>query len=160
MFLSLRRLRHSKSEQQKHPPTPLFENNTFLNQRCTATVAMASVRGKRIQANCRLIWGEGDYDIDVETDDLLHYIAFVKKDFGTSLGPPLTASGLCNSSDQACRELDRMLGVWAEQVLSQQPMTNDQRLETFGGPDRRNEWILKRVFAEQEKPGVESSTNA
>ena len=71
---------------------------------------------KRIQASCEIIWGTGDYDIDIETDDWISYMAIVKRDFGTSLGPPLTMTGLCRSSDHACRELDRMLGVWARQI--------------------------------------------
>jgi len=40
----------------------------------------------------------------------------VKKDFGSEFGLPLTVTGLCNSSKQAWRDLDRMLGVWARQV--------------------------------------------
>ena len=39
----------------------------------------------------------GDYDIDIETDDWISYYAVVNKDFGHSFGPPLTITGTCNS---------------------------------------------------------------
>lgn len=77
---------------------------------------MSSNQGQRIQTNCQTIWGPGDYDVDVETDDWTSYYAVVKRDYGTSFGPPLTITGICHSEDHAWRELDRMLGAWATQA--------------------------------------------
>ncbi|KAJ9195779.1 hypothetical protein DTO164E3_6614 [Paecilomyces variotii] len=107
---------------------------------------MASARSRRILARCEIIWGKGDYDIDLETDDYTTYWALVKRDFGTKFGPPLTMTGLCGSENAATRELDRMLGIWAQQVQSGQPMTDDQSLEIFGGPHGDNKWILKQFI--------------
>ncbi|KAH6953794.1 hypothetical protein BKA56DRAFT_604393 [Ilyonectria sp. MPI-CAGE-AT-0026] len=76
---------------------------------------MASTRYQPIQANCAIIWGQGDYDIEIETDDWVVYQGFVRKDFGTEFGPVLTGTLPCNSSDHAYRVLDRMLSVWAGQ---------------------------------------------
>lgn len=115
---------------------------------------MPSDLGQRIQASCEIIWGKGDYDIDIETDDWTTYWAIVKRDFGTSFGPPLTMTGICDSSDHAWRELDRMLRVWARQVLSGQPMTKDQSLEIFGGPRGQNKAILELFLDELSKRGV------
>ena len=93
---------------------------------------MSFSEGERIESYCRIIWGEGNYDIDVECDDASYpkYIGVIKRDFGLVLGPPLTVTQVCDSSEQACRELDRM------QVQSGQPMTKDQTLDIFGGPER------------------------
>jgi hypothetical protein len=57
---------------------------------------MSSAQGKRIQANCKIIWGDSDYEFDVETDDWINYWGFVKKDFGFFFGPPLTMTALCS----------------------------------------------------------------
>ncbi|KAG4442225.1 hypothetical protein IFR05_002274 [Cadophora sp. M221] len=84
---------------------------------------MTDAQGARIQANCKIIWGDGDYDLDLETDDWVEYACAVKRDYGTSFGPLLTMTGLCHSAEQAWGELDRMLGVWARQMQSGQPMT-------------------------------------
>jgi hypothetical protein len=108
---------------------------------------MSSTQFQRILASCEIIWGKGDYDLDVETDDWVTYWAVVKKDLGTSFGPPLTMTGACGSDGHAWRELDRMLHLWAEQKRSGQPMTDDQRLEIFGGPSGRNKPILRQFIA-------------
>ena len=107
---------------------------------------MSSAQGQRIQASCEVIWGKGDYDLDVETDDWVNYAAIVRKVFGDSLGPPLTMTGLCNSSDQAWDELDRMLRVWAKQVQSGKPITKDQTLEIFGGPKGQSKAVLEQLW--------------
>ncbi|KAF4765437.1 hypothetical protein HAV15_003257 [Penicillium sp. str.  len=64
---------------------------------------MSSPQSQRIQTSCATIWGNGDYDIDIETDDWVSYYAVVKKDFGDSFGPPLTITGICNSG-KPCME--------------------------------------------------------
>lgn len=73
---------------------------------------------QRMQANCKIIWGNDCeyYDLDEETHDDIHYACLVKKDFGTSLGPPLTMTTFCNSSEAAWTELEEMLELWANQV--------------------------------------------
>ncbi|KAH9205558.1 hypothetical protein DL95DRAFT_87728 [Leptodontidium sp. 2 PMI_412] len=57
---------------------------------------MTAAPGERIQANCKIIWGDGDYDLDLETDDWVEYACVVKRDLRTSFGPPLTMTRLCN----------------------------------------------------------------
>ncbi|KAJ5882693.1 uncharacterized protein N7473_011127 [Penicillium subrubescens] len=116
---------------------------------------MSSPQGQRIQASCVTIWGSGDYDIDVETDDWASYYAVVKKDFGSSFGPPLTITGICQSEVHAWSELDRMLGLWAKVIQSGEPMTEEQSLEIFGGPNGRNKPILRQFFAETKKRRME-----
>ena len=112
---------------------------------------MAVTQSQRIQANCIIIWGDADYDVDVETDDGDAYTCVVKKDFGLRFGPPLTMTGICNSQEQAWRELDRMLGVWARQIQGGQPMTKAQSLEIFGGPNGRNRFVLEKSLDEVER---------
>ena len=58
---------------------------------------------------------------------------------------------LCDSDDHAWDELDRMLNQWAEIAKSGQPMTSDQSLDIFGGPNGENKSLLKRFSAEVEK---------
>jgi len=100
-------------------------------------------RGKRIEGLCKIVWGECDYDFDVETDDWEEYWCIIRKDLGSSFGPPLTMTGLCNSEDEAWNELERMLGLWATQVRSRQPMTRAQLLDIFGGPKSKNRKVLE-----------------
>ncbi|EGD95582.1 hypothetical protein TESG_03055 [Trichophyton tonsurans CBS 112818] len=104
---------------------------------------MASAQGKRIQTNCEVIWGKCDYDIDLETDDNTMYWAVVRKDFGTSFGPPLFVTSMCNSENHAFAELDRVLAIWSLQTQSGLPLTRDQELRIFGGPNGQNNPILK-----------------
>jgi hypothetical protein len=115
---------------------------------------MSSARGQIIQANCKIIWGDADYDLDVETDDWVTYSCIVKKDFGSHFGPPLTMTGICNSEEHAWRELERMLDVWARQVQSGQPMTKAQALEIFGGANGHNTLVLGKAFDEAKKRGI------
>lgn len=49
-----------------HPHPSRANGATYL--------VMASAQGQRIQASCEIIWGTGDYDIDIETDDWISYI--------------------------------------------------------------------------------------
>ena len=79
---------------------------------------MTSAEWQRIQTYCGVIWGKGDYDIDVETDDWDTYYGVVKRDYGTEYGPPLTMTVMCKSTQQVWKELDRMLGAWARQTLT------------------------------------------
>jgi hypothetical protein len=88
-------------------------------------MSAAEDQGKRIQANCKIIWGDDDYNIDIETDDWTSYLGYVKKDFGFSFGPLLAMTGFCSSREETWDELDRMLGVWAGQVRSGKPMIKD-----------------------------------
>jgi hypothetical protein len=98
-------------------------------------MSAANAQWLRMEANCRTIWGNNcDYDFNVETDDYLHYMADVKKDFGLEFGPPLTMTALCPSSEAAWRELDRMLDLMATEVKRGMPMTKEEKLIAFGGP--------------------------
>jgi hypothetical protein len=104
---------------------------------------MSSVQGQRIQANCKIIWGDdSEYDLDAESDDYINYTCFVRKDYGTSFGPPLTMTGLCYTREGAWAELDRRLKLWARQVQRGTPMTRDEHLEIFGGPRGKYRHIL------------------
>lgn len=106
-------------------------------------MAMSSAEGQRIEANCKIIWGSGCvYDFDIETDDYINYACVVKKDFGTSFGPPLTMTSLCPSRDAAWAELDRMLELWARSVKRGTPMTKDEKLAVFGGWKGKHSKIL------------------
>jgi hypothetical protein len=95
---------------------------------------MSSTRGKRIERNCKIIWGAHcAYDFDVETDDWVKYVCILKKDFGSSIGSPLTMTGLCPSEEAAWDELDRMLKLWADSVVRATPMSKHEKLNIFGG---------------------------
>ena len=115
---------------------------------------MTTEQVQKVQANCKIIWGDADYDLDLETD-WETYIYVVKKDYGLHLGPPLTMTGVCDSEKQAWSELDRMLDIWAKQVQSGKPMTRAQRLEIFGGPNGRNRLALEKFFDEAKKRGID-----
>jgi hypothetical protein len=69
-------------------------------------------------------------------------------------------TGLCKSDEEAWAELDRMLGVWARQVQSGQPMTKAQRLEIFGGPRGKNKKILEEFWEEFERREGEKKGNS
>ena len=112
---------------------------------------MSSAQGQRIQANCRIIWGDRDYDPDIETDDWLNWSCIVKQELPLGPGPPLTMAGLCPSQELAWQELDRMLHVWAKQVQSGQPMTKAQSLEIFGGFKGRSKVTLGKFIDKVEK---------
>ena len=103
---------------------------------------------------CKIIWGDTDYDFDIDTDDWEKYQCSVKKDFGSHYGPTLTMTGLCDSEEQAWRELERMLDALAKLVLSGQPMTKAQSWEIFGGPNGRNIPVLMRFSDEAKKFGI------
>jgi hypothetical protein len=95
---------------------------------------MSSTQGRRIEQNCKIIWGNDcEYDLSIETDDYVNYICYVKKDFGSSFGPPLTMTSVCPSDEAAWAELDKKLKLWANQVARRTPMTKGEKLEIFGG---------------------------
>lgn len=83
-------------------------------------MSAAEAQGERIQANCKIIWGDSEYgyEIEVETDDWTIYQGYVKKDFGLSYGPLLIMTGFCSSDENTWKELDRMLDGMAKHKLS------------------------------------------
>ena len=108
---------------------------------------MSSAQVQRIEANCKIIWGNDCvYDLSIETDDYVNYICYVKRFFGDSFGPPLTMTSLCRSREAAWAELDRMLELWAKQIKRGTPMTKDERLEIFGGPKGKHKKILSEFY--------------
>ncbi|KAH7109597.1 hypothetical protein B0J11DRAFT_586451 [Dendryphion nanum] len=116
---------------------------------------MSSAQGQRIEQNCKIIWGNNcEYDLDIETEDHISYICSVKKDFGTSFGPPLMITDVCPSSEAAWKELDRMLNLWAEQVKRGTPMTKEENLEIFGGRRGEQKMILSKFIDILEKREV------
>jgi hypothetical protein len=113
---------------------------------------MSSARSQRIEASSRIIWGDDcEYDLDLETDDYVYYACIVKKDFGLSFGPPLTMTSLCSSEEEAWTELDRMLGLWAQQVQRKKPMTKAEGLNIFGGWKGQQKMLLSRFIDEFEE---------
>lgn len=97
--------------------SPVLHNSNSINSMSAKIETQGQLQGKRIEANCKTIWGSHkDFDFDMETDDWEHYCCVVKEDRGLSFGPPLTMTSLCHGSERAWNELDRMLCLWAKQV--------------------------------------------
>ncbi|QSZ32866.1 hypothetical protein DSL72_002446 [Monilinia vaccinii-corymbosi] len=55
----------------------------------------------QVQANCRIIWGNDNYELDIETDDYEDGYCTVRKDYGDHFGDCLAMTGLCNSAEDA-----------------------------------------------------------
>jgi hypothetical protein len=110
-------------------------------------------RDERIFTNCEIIWGKGTYDLELEADDWETWWALVRRDYGSSYGGPLTMTGICSSEDDAWAELDRMLTVWAKQVQSGEPMTEDKGLEIFGGPRGEHKSHIRQFWGELRRRG-------
>ena len=85
------------------------------------------------------------------------YCGVVKRDFGTNFGPPLTVTGICYSSKQVWKELDRMLGAWARQTQTGQVMSKEEKLNIFAGPNGQSRAVLKRFLDELEKRETEQT---
>jgi hypothetical protein len=112
-------------------------------------------RYQRIEANCKKIWGaDKEFDIDIETDDYEHYACVVKEDRGLSFSSPLTMTNFCNGPDRAWEELDRMLRTWARQVESGRPMTREECLEIFSGPNGRHRNFLEAFLNKKDEMDV------
>ena len=104
-------------------------------------------RHQRIKSNCKKIWGaDKEFEINIETGDYHYYLCFVRQDHGFSFGPTLVMTNVCNGSDRAWNELDRMLRLWARQVESGRPMTREERLEIFSGPNGAYRSLLETVM--------------
>ncbi|KAL0781998.1 hypothetical protein CaCOL14_003333 [Colletotrichum acutatum] len=88
---------------------------------------MASNIQQRVEKNCKIFWGDHDYEIDYETDDNMVFQYFVLRDYGSLFGPPLTMTFFCDSEEAAYRELDRMLVIRAAQVGRGTPTTKEER---------------------------------
>jgi hypothetical protein len=95
-------------------------------------------RYRRMLSNCEAIWGKGDYDVDVETDDWEYYQGVVVeyRDYGNY---PKTMTGLFRSSEQAWDALDRELSTRARQLENRGRTTNSSN-----GPNAQNTAILER----------------
>lgn len=74
-------------------------------------------RGERIIANCKIIWGDCDYDLGLETDDYDYYLAFVRKDYGFKFGDILCMVAATGGPDNVCAQLDQKLSEVARRVL-------------------------------------------
>jgi hypothetical protein len=78
----------------------------------------------RIVPNCKIIWGDKDYDFKVEGGKFMfepidgkRYQVFVGEDCGDHWGPNLTVTPLYVEEETAWRELNIMLSGSAENVL-------------------------------------------
>jgi hypothetical protein len=80
---------------------------------------MSDDRGQRIEANCKIIWGnDSEYDLEMDIDYFhVHYVCL---SFGEIL---LTMTNECNSSEAAWTELDRTLELWANQVKAERQLS-------------------------------------
>ena len=72
---------------------------------------MSNEQGRRMEANCRIIWGSGDYYFDEETDDHESYQCVVTGDDGELL----TMTMLARTRERAWDDLDKKLDTWARQ---------------------------------------------
>ncbi|KAF2430154.1 hypothetical protein EJ08DRAFT_649944 [Tothia fuscella] len=107
--------------------------------------------GRRIEANCARIWGaDAQYDLDMETNDNIHYQRFVKKDFGDSFSAPLIATVSCRGEAAALAQLDRELAQLADHVESGQ-MKPEQKAKLIAKAEKTNEDAWKKVFENFEK---------
>jgi len=84
---------------------------------------MPSDQGEHFQANCKLIYGDYDYDLEFETDDYVHYNCVVRKDFGLHFGPLLIMTHYYPSIEAASAELNRMLAHMVAHVESGKSMS-------------------------------------
>ena len=60
-------------------------------------------------------------------------------------------TSVCRSSEAAWAELDRMLELWATQVKRGTPMTRNEWLEIFGGPEGEDKMLLTKLMDAFEK---------
>ena len=109
-------------------------------------------------ANCKAIWGKGDYDVDDETDDWEYYQGLVVEctDVGTDMK---TMTGLFRSSEQVWHALDQELSARVHQKSTRKPMRKDQTSNTSGGKDAQNTPTSERTVVEQQKR-VNEATSA
>jgi hypothetical protein len=125
-----------------------------------STKSSKVARSRRVQKDCQTIRGaETELEIDTETDDYDYYCCVVKGDFEPHSGHQghLTTTALCYGQDQALNELDRMLCVWARQVESGQPMTNEGTLEIFPGPHEKHRNVLQEFIWVQEEAAAKEA---
>jgi hypothetical protein len=112
---------------------------------------MSSERGQHIEANCKIIWGDDDYDLEIDTDDYLNDTCSVKKDCGLSFGPPLTMIPLLPSSEAAWAELDRMLAFRAEHVKHGLPMSKGTKSDAFSGREHEHKDLFRGLLEKHGK---------
>ena len=58
--------------------------------------------------DCRTIWGPGDYDLDIESDDDGYHLVYIRRDYGFEFRVPLSFSRGCSprsAIDNVCHEL-------------------------------------------------------
>ncbi|KAL3474859.1 hypothetical protein BJX99DRAFT_259946 [Aspergillus californicus] len=101
----------------------------------TTSPTTASTSAQRTQA-CQIIWGPGDYDIDLETDDWESFWGVIRREYENELDPyPLILTKICDSKEAAMEELDRLLHAWARQTESGKKQTTRETLEMLGVDD-------------------------
>ncbi|KAI9644202.1 hypothetical protein NHQ30_007556 [Ciborinia camelliae] len=98
---------------------------------------MAPFQVERIEANCKIIWGDHDYAFDVDDENDGWYCT-IRRDYGDGFGKSLVVTGLFNTEKKAWIDLDRMLRKRAKQIQSGKPMAKDQIWETLGKPHTRD----------------------
>ncbi|KAI1282510.1 hypothetical protein F5Y07DRAFT_241938 [Xylaria sp. FL0933] len=77
---------------------------------------MSTDKAERVQANCRAIWGNGNYDLECEGDHGNEFQCFVRQDYGLEFGSPLIMTMVMATTEQAWEELERMLSYMAEKA--------------------------------------------
>lgn len=72
---------------------------------------MSSSESEKIQANCRIIWGPGLYDIEIEHENFECWMIFVREDHGTYFGDPLLVTMPRDSLERAKSDLNGILNA-------------------------------------------------
>lgn len=102
---------------------------------------MASTRGQRIEAYCKIIWGaERSYDIEAEQHDDDYYFMVIREDRGTSFGNPLTFTGFIKGSDRAWNELEKHVASLAKAVETEGWVPKEKPLDAAAYPSAQHEF--------------------
>lgn len=127
----------------------------------TQQVNNESLQAQRILTNCKKIWGaDKEFNIDLDCDGPWGDCqAFVREDGGLTLGPMLTMTNVCHGSKRAWNELDRMLRLWAQQVESGRPLSQEEALDIFSKPSGENRAVLGQFMTAVARGGVNAVHN-
>ncbi|KAF1985737.1 hypothetical protein K402DRAFT_464073 [Aulographum hederae CBS 113979] len=91
-------------------------------------------RCERMEANCRILWGPGEYVIDLEYEDATAFYPYeswstmVRRDFGDNFGLPLTMTPRTyRTAEAAWTELDRVLEGSARDAKRRPPVSEEEQ---------------------------------
>lgn len=124
----------------------------------SASTSTSSESGDNNLINCEIIWGKGEYELDIEGDYDEGFVCSVHRVYNDGDERPLIMTRLCKSSKKAWKELKTMLDCLAEQKKSGKPMTKEQKPVVFGGSDGRSKNSASESWKYKEK--IESGSSA